>query len=139
MFCLFQKVRLRHSVLLLFLLLTARASVAQCRATSSDTSFTSLADPQGYTREFQGDAAPSYIRVTRVVGPGTVGPGTASEFNADGTFVDPTTYQQTGVLSPDAYVQVSAVMTLGASFWELASIGGYPLAAQVEVTFTLNG
>jgi hypothetical protein len=125
----------KHFPLLVLLIgLSSQSICAQCRSTSSDTSFAALGSTTGYSPEFHGDGAPSYLRVTRVVGPGT-----AALFNTNGTLLNAATYQQNGVVSSKAYVQVFAQMTLGSSFWELASIGGFPLAAQAEVTFTLNG
>jgi hypothetical protein len=71
----------KHFPLLVLLIgLSSQSICAQCRSTSSDTSFAALGSTTGYSQEFHGDGAPSYLRVTRVVGPGT-----GSEFSANGT------------------------------------------------------
>jgi hypothetical protein len=116
-------------------------AAAQCRAITSDTSYASLNDP-GYTREFQGDGVPAYFRVTRVVGPGTT-----SEFNAapststnpNGTLVNWSTYVQNGIVSSQANLQVFGFMSVDNQFWSFATLAGLIPAADLEVTFTLNG
>ena len=111
----------KHFPLLVLLIgLSSQSICAQCRSTSSDTSFAALGSTTGYSPEFHGDGAPSYLRVTRVVGPGT-----ASLFNTNGTLLNAATYQQNGVVSSKAYVQVFAQMTLGSSFGNSPVLGDF--------------
>jgi hypothetical protein len=102
---------------LIFSSASIHTAMAQCRTTLSDTNFAALANP-GYTQEFPGDGVPGYFRVTRVVGPGTTSEFTqaASPTVPLGTLINASTYVQNGVVSSQAYVQVTGSMTWTISF-----------------------
>jgi hypothetical protein len=124
---------LRLYLTAVILVASAAKCSAQCQVNGPDTSYTRDPTITGYDSQFYGDV-PSWVRITRVVGPGT-----SAELDPYGGLLNWQTMQQSGVLGPTAYVRVSGFMALTSAFWAYATLGGTPTAAEARITFTING
>jgi hypothetical protein len=124
---------LLHVSILTAMFLIGPACFAQCEANGPDTSFGADNDTVGYHASWAADV-PSWVRITRVVGPGTT-----SEDDGNGALLNAAVMTQKGVLAPDAYVKLNGFLLLGPSFFQYTNIDGVAATAQVLITFTLNG
>ena len=116
---------------------------AQCVAANGDSSFAQ--DIGTNTPQFPGDRQ-FFFRIGRVVGPGVAGEY-VSEGDPDptkrGTLANWDALQQNGVVSKNAYLQLSGTIGLGAQFWGYMALNGNlngdPAAAAVKFRYSING
>jgi len=126
------KVRPVHAAIWAAIALVVPACFAQCEQNGPDTTFGR--DSTGSYNPSQGADVASWVRIPRVVGPGT-----AAEDDGDGGLINATAMEGNGVLDKDAFVKLSGFLQLTPQFFYASSNNGTVPSVRALINFTLNG